>query len=196
MPALVIPNTFQVSVHGLSHGNEVVNVFSYYRVGGINATEAQQIAISWRDTNLANLLACLNNSYAAQKIVVKNLHIAGGPVYELALVGPYPGARGGDASPGNVALALSWRTSSATRSGRGRSYLGPIAETDTIGDTVISALLSLIAVFANTMVTSPPIIGSNLAVASRKFLITRVVASFVVDYILDSMRRRLTGRGR
>lgn len=196
MPAIVIPDTFELSIHGDVHANEVVAVLHYFRTGGVTASEAQSAATAFRDNVLTSYLNCLSANYTARKIVCKNLHTAGGPVYELPLVGSYIGARGGAVMPANVAVALSWRTSSATRSGRGRTYLGPLAEPDCNGDFINPALSGLIATFGSAVINTLLIPGAKVGVASRIHSLTQIILSFVLDAVLDSMRRRLTGRGR
>ena len=65
------------------------------------------------------------------------------------------GGGSGDADPAPVLLSacVSWRTAVATRSGRGRSFLGPVSRRWLQNDgTIHSALLSMVTNAANDLV--------------------------------------------
>lgn len=196
MPPIIIPDAFQITLQGVRAGQEVVNVFGYRRVGGINGAECLNAGISWRNNVLPSLLACLSSTYAGVSITVRNLTTAGGPEAVIPLIGPYTGTRGANAAPGNVAIVSSWYTANAVRAGRGRNYLSPLSESDLFSDFINTALVALIGAFANALINNLPIIGSNFAVITRKFHFANPVNGFRIDTTLDSQRRRLTGRGR
>lgn len=193
--ALVIPHTIEVVVKGTHVGNEFNSVFHYYTPGSISVAQAQTIAIGFRDNVLTSYRNCLNVSYNATVVHVKDLSVANGAVYDLLLVGPYPGGRTGNDLPGNVAIVASWHTSLSGRSFRGRTYLGPLAESDVSGDTIAAGLSSAIAAFIAAIIGYRPLGTLLFSIASRHLLGINQVFSGTLDAIIDSQRRRLTGRG-
>lgn len=196
MPPLIIPNCFQVTLLADRSGNEIVNVFSYIRPGGLASDECVTVGNNWRDNMMTPFLACVHTTYHAVSLTVKSLHAAGGPEAVIPLAGSYTGTRGSTSLPGGVAQVVSWYTSSSTRSGRGRTYFGPISELDTSGDTATAFLLAALATFGRGIVAYSPIIGARFGVASRHLHLVQTVTGFAIDALVDSQRRRLTGRGR
>jgi hypothetical protein len=195
MPALIIPHCVEVVVKGHHVGNEVNSVFNYYTPSSITSAQAQSIAIGFRDNVLTSYRACLTAAYFAEVIHVKDLSVANGVTYDLLLVGPYPGTRGGNDLPGSVALVASWRTALSGRSYRGRTYLGPLAESDVSGDTAAASLTSAVAAFIATIIGYHPLGALLFSVASRHLHGINQIFAGIVDAIVDSQRRRLTGRG-
>lgn len=103
------------------------------------------------------------------------------------------------ALPGNVSCCISLHTATGGRSGRGRIYHygltahaidggdGNWFNTADLGD-IHSAYVDLMTTFDDAV--------SKLAVASRVHGVAYPVTSVTVDNKVDSMRRRLAGRGR
>jgi len=107
--------------------------------------------------------------------------------------------------PGNVSLAIARKTGLSGRTNRGRIFLVGLAENDAVGNTVDTT-------FANTKRDQLNGLTSVLAAAESPFFqvvvsrkpttpggthgkYTSISEWVVVDYNLDSQRRRLNGRG-
>lgn len=103
------------------------------------------------------------------------------------------------ALPGNVSCCVSLRTATGGRSGRGRIYhygLTSHAIDGTDGNWFNTGDLGDIhTAYVNLMTTFDDAV-SKLAVASRLHGVAYPVTSVTVDKNVDSMRRRLAGRGR
>lgn len=107
--------------------------------------------------------------------------------------------------PGNVAFCVSFRSAGRGRSSRGRNYVAGLAETDVSGNTydntrianLVSAYdqLRTIALFQGYMQWSIVSTYEN-KLPRAQALVQPVVAAIATDTVVDSQRRRLTGRGR
>jgi len=105
------------------------------------------------------------------------------------------GSNAGEPEPGNVTSTVSWRTQFIGRRFRGRNYLPSFVIGDTNNDdTIASATLVRLAVLAGSLLFSQdsPFV---LAVFSRIANVVTPVSTAILENILDSMRRRLPGRG-
>lgn len=94
------------------------------------------------------------------------------------------GTGGGTALPPANALCISWRTASATRAGRGRTFLGPLALGLTDADgTPSSAALTALRSAIDTLVgksTGPDADGAAVAVYSPTQNLARDITSGTV----------------
>jgi hypothetical protein len=106
--------------------------------------------------------------------------------------------------PSNVTLAISFRTGFRGRSFRGRAYAVGLTEGQVTGDSVSDAVATAYRehweAFIASVQTDFP--GASLAIVSRcqdgAWLTTATVTpveTVLVDPTVDSMRKRLKGRG-
>jgi hypothetical protein len=114
--------------------------------------------------------------------------------------------------PGNVTMAVSFRTSAAGRSGRGRNYVPGLVDLrdgnslldDTYAGQVITAWQGLRAIAGDdgwsqvvvSRFSGSTIVDGKKVPTPRAAGVTNVVTStLLTDRTLDSQRRRLPGRG-
>jgi len=118
--------------------------------------------------------------------------------------GGVAGARGGDTLPNNVSFAVAFHTGIRGRSFRGRNYLPAIcaddrSATNSLDDGYVS---DVIAAYGGLLTAVLPS-GQTWVVVSRfadneprvTGISTQVISVGATDNIIDSMRRRLPGRG-
>jgi len=109
----------------------------------------------------------------------------------------------GTSSPGNVAMAVSFRTGHAGRSYRGRNYISGIPVADVEGNGIspywAAAIVAAFEGFITEAVSSgfAWVVVSTIAegVLRELGVASPVIAAAVTDLAIDSMRRRLSGRG-
>lgn len=107
------------------------------------------------------------------------------------------------AMPGNVTVTVSFRTSSRGRSGRGRNYIFGLVEENVTGNSVSTTWLNTIRDgYGELLVAALPeewtwVVASlySNGAPRTQALLSPVQAAVVVDYDVDSQRRRLAGRG-
>lgn len=92
------------------------------------------------------------------------------------------GTRTGGSSPTLLAVTCTWRTTSATRSGRGRTFIGPlgfgVVQNDgTLNDADIATLRNAANAFVNASLGPA---GWSFGVLSQKQKLLRDVTSFTV----------------
>lgn len=153
---------------------------------------------SWATIMTPLIVAALSNAVTLLKIVAKT-HNKTYPNVEAEYNFPVGtiGSLTGDVSPGNVTIAVKLLTGIIGRSYRGRQFWFGIAEGITSGNRMTSAGLSLLAQLWTRHLLGFSVLGIVYvpAVASRVKLVLRPVLEITIELFLDSMRRRLTGRG-
>lgn len=99
---------------------------------------------------------------------------------------------------GNVTETISWRTGFAGRKYRGRIYIPGVAQAfANQDDRATSPLVALLTTAATQLILGVATAGPYELAVFHKFDNTyTAITQFVIEAILDSMRRRLPGRGR
>jgi hypothetical protein len=204
MPYVPVSDTVEVELFQRLHGQRVENT-SYWRlVGGYGTSEATDL---WN-----NLLVWWNVDLAPN--LSTDLTLVGGKITDLStstgfaidFTAPTPNPAGDlafGALPGNVALCVSIRTAGRGRSSRGRNYVAGLAENNVVGNTVDTSVWQGIETAYQSMRGLPFADAWEQVVVSRVSggvprvagVALQVTSCKVVDPYVDSMRRRLTGRG-
>lgn len=99
--------------------------------------------------------------------------------------------------PGNVALSWALKSGVRGRKYNGRTFLGQLTEPDCQGDLASNSYMTSAALFMLMHLTalSRDSITLSPAVASRRGGFMTEINRVVATAVLDSQRRRLTGRG-
>jgi hypothetical protein len=153
----------------------------------------------------AHWAALRSASVPLNRIRTRALHVDGGPFEDYSLPTPRYGSQGSGVAAGNVTWCIKKATTSAGRSYRGRWYIAGIpgtyfgADSNHIGATAGANVVAGL----NTLIPALTAGGYTLVVVSyrhnktcRSTGVVTTVSDFVaVDLNVDSMRRRLTGRG-
>jgi len=196
MPAPVFPTAYQVEVRGHLFGQEVENVWHVLGDDPFDAGVASGVAGIFQ-TAYAAIMDPLSQDYTVNEIFVHNLAGTASGEFTLAVIPAQAGGQPVGSEPGNVAFCVSLRTALAGRRFRGRKYFAGIPT-----GSVVANLLDVD--IANEIVTQVAILMANLAANSTPMCVfsptgltlTTVTAITYVDLVVDSQRRRLTGRGR
>lgn len=102
-----------------------------------------------------------------------------------------PGVVAGSAMPGDVALCVSLRTATPTRSGRGRFFLPQPAATQTTAVGRVLALLITDTIASLSGAWSGYLTASDIPVVySRTGRLTRTITSYDIGDLFDTQRRR------
>lgn len=204
MAFIPIPNAVKVVLHQVWNGQSVKNIIWFHKPVLAPYTQAE------RATLITDLTTWWNNhqktsvssTLALQAIEVINQDTSSSPSSMTVFNPPLQGT-GGPAVPLNVALTASLRTSQRGRNFRGRIYVGGLqsgnlADLGTYTTAGAAGLATTVAKLIDPLV----ITNSVLAVASHFFNkqpraqgVLNDVTAVIVETLLDSMRRRLIGRG-
>lgn len=168
-------------------------------------------AAGWSPTTLATAVDAaytLWNTYAKPalpaSISLYNVHgvvydPTGFPyVYDHPVSPEVAGTLANPTAPGNATVTVSERANLAGRKYRGRLYWPGLPSANiNSDDTVNAGIVALLATFAtNFLATFNSGAGTgSLSIFHRNTNTYHAVVSIVLEAILDSMRRRLPGRG-
>jgi len=172
--------------------------------GTPNATDLSNIGSALASYWVAEMLPLQSNALTLTQVVVTWLAVENGV---QAVFGVTPVAPGGQVSaglPGNVSLAVSFRTGLSGRSFRGRNYLAGLTEGQVTGNEISStAAAAFVDVYEGLLPTLTALSLTHVVVSRFagglprvSGVATPVVSYLTTDLVVDSQRRRLTGRGR
>lgn len=203
MAFVPVPNGAKVAVEMTSSGQNVVNTFWFTKTGGFIIDDLEALAEAVWDEYAAFVAAEYGSGVSLMRVVATDMRTQFAPQFTTDH-DPVVGTDDtGVALPNNVALCISKRSGLTGRSTRGRNYFlvqnsGNIAGQSATGAfaAAVDTLVSAIAAAAGTInwvevVASFVQNGVPLATAVTYAITSHVV----VDLTLDSMRRRLPGRG-
>lgn len=192
-----IPSTIRAVLHMTQHGESRVMTIGIFKINGnIQLQDLIDVTTqlkSWWDDNFRTTLV---NDIQLLDITATDISEVGGQQYAAPCLNLCAGTSTAGPAPGNATHTTSWRTASASRSGRGRTYWVGMDESHVNDDDTLSSTAQ-VATITRSIALMVILAGLDmrLAVVSIVDSISRDVVSFVVENILDSMRRRLPSRG-
>jgi hypothetical protein len=197
-PIRCVNGWVSVEFVGAAAGQVVETVFTYECSS--QPTESELIAFlsDWRTRMVPYLQAYSSNGLVFNKLVAKTHSCEFANVgTEYSFTGGTTGNVTGDLQAGNVTIATKLMTGVLGRRRRGRQFVPGLSENSTTGNQAGNALLAALASlfvqhllgFSSTGITYTPAIKSLVIGEIHSVL------SFSIEQFLDSMRRRLTGRG-
>lgn len=204
MPFVPVPAVALAEVRMLLFGQQIENTL-YFKFGGspttLDMNGLGDDLIDWWDLQYSQPLS---TQLTLREIAVTSLVSATAPAVVRTPSSPLAGKDDAPASPGNVALAISFRTVNRGRSFRGRNFIPGIPNDQITGNTVASGVVEAIEGAYADLLTRHSISGDGAWVVVSRFtagaprttgVATDVTSASVVDPLVDSQRRRLTGRG-
>lgn len=208
MPFIPAVDTARVCVNQTLHGQNICNVLHFFKAGGYSEADltalANAVITAWND----NMAPAMSTDIQFTSVTARDMSAVDAEAVEV----PFPALSGGDivnvASPGNVAIVVSWKTGFAGRSRRGRTYLSGVSEDGITGNEINADRLASIRGLVTDFIADMTAAGFQLAIASyfsgvdgngdpipRATALVTPVLTAIVDKWLDSQRRRLQGRG-
>lgn len=194
--------TFQVS------GQQCLNTFYLEDASGAIFTNPSATLSAIQGTIAATLAAQTDNVIAFNLLEFEDQRTVpyGGISQSItpAIVGALATA---NLMPSSVALAVKKNTASLSRSGRGRWYWpvmnsAHLSSADTIASAYAASVVSALGAFQTAVQAALP--SATMGIVSRQNnkipratgLFEAILSWSVVDFNVDSQRRRLVGRGR
>lgn len=207
IPAL---NCARVTVIMTLHGSQVENVYHVNRGDPwdvADLTDLANVFITWMNDTYAPIVSA---DLQFERVQARDLTTEEAPGVEVA----FPALSGGDIAlggglPGNVTLAVKHITGLTGRSRRGRSFIAGIPNGVLVGNHVNDGFQGAVQDAYTTLIGDIATAGFGWVVASfyhgvapltgrpepRLTALMTPIIGVTVDPNLDSMRRRLTGRG-
>jgi len=209
---MAVNDTVRLDVVGTANGQQHIHTL-HFRYQEVTSTE-QGLIDSWQSIGRT----AYRGLFATTDPVVTLLRatqVCGSvplraPVEEAELAATQFGtvSWGGDPAPSWLAAVISWRTASAGRSRRGRSYLGGVYEAAIVGNNITSTYSTKLATYRDALLAAytvgGTVAGYKLVVYSRKLASvpgtqcqdsSTLITSAVIDDPLGSMKSRKPGSG-
>lgn len=199
------PNTLQAELRYLYGSQQCENVVYFTGSGGVTpalATSLGAALVAWWN---ANFKASSPTTMALREVYLTDLSSASSFTVSYVTGLPSNGTNVGDPLPFNCAHCVSFRTANRGRSGRGRNYVTGLIDTDALANTLIAGRVTTdVNAYAALVGAGTFVAGLQFVVVSRfsggaprpTALIQPITSVLSVDTTVDSMRRRLPGRGR
>lgn len=205
MAFIPVPTVAQAQVFGRIDGQQTINDLYFASVSPpITLGQLDSLALALADWFTATVLTFLSASYSFERVHVRDLTTQAGFIAESAN-GAGPGGAGGAFVPNNVAPCISFRTSVAGRSGRGRNYIPGVPQSVVNGNTMTSGFMAdMVAAYQQLLPSGSlhpdgwlwVVVSRFTANAPRPAGVANAVLSVLfADTTVDSQRRRLPGRG-
>lgn len=191
------PGTARVALIVQRDSRKFINVLHMARSDGADLTSADL-------TNMANTVAdWWLNSYRATctpaivgDSIIASKQDPADPLQETVYIASAGTLVGGTLDPADVTGAISWRTGLAGRKYRGRMYhFQPNGGYINANDTFQGVLLSSFTSLGNYLLSHAATAGLQAIVFHRADNTYTKIVTVIMDQLVDSMRRRLQGRG-
>jgi hypothetical protein len=201
-----VPATVQIQLMGREDGQTTINDLSFYHTGG-EPTTGELITLledvcAWYAGSIGSV-ASSTWTFVLGKLRVLSTQTG---ITLANAAHTTPGGVGGPPAPNNVSFAVSFRTAIGGRGGRGRNYMPGIPDQALTGNTVNSDFVTNYVNFYSALLVGGGVIDAPWAwVVVHRYQdkvrlpvgeVNSVEAVVASDNVVDSMRRRLPGRGR
>lgn len=203
-PFIPAPDTLRVEAHYRIFGQQVENITYYAGPAVLTGDFLNAFATAWFDLWSANLAPLQTSDLELTDIVLIDMSDATGVRYTWVPDAAAPGTDTNPPLPLNVTAAITFHTARRGRGSQGRNYhIGmtkPKAEQNLINEAYRASLQAAYSNFTNIPIDSDNHAQVVLSQCQDGAWLTTAntwnVLSVSVDNLLDSQRRRLTGRGR
>lgn len=204
MPTVYTPNTVKVCLRFNQQGQETCNVFHVDVAAEPVEETLKDVGAIVRDWWIANLRAVTANQTSLQAVEVTDVS---GPSEDGVIITsglPSAGTGTGEPMPNNVTVATKLVSGFTGRSRRGRKFFVGMQETQTqTGGQLITTTLQIALNAAyQALITALVNEGWQLVINSvtangvpRAVGLNTPVTAALTELTVDSMRRRLPGRG-
>ena len=205
MAFVATANTAEVEVRQMLFGQLIENTLYFHNPDGWDADSLLTLATAIGAWWAADIMPHLTSQLTMREIVARDLTTAtGSQAVDPSWAGIAGGVEG-TSVPSNVALAISFRTALSGRSFRGRNYISGFDVDHVPNNTINTGVAdALVAAYNDLQTAVTEVLAGVTWVVVSKFSegvprlageVTTVLVASLTDYFVDSMRRRLTGRG-
>lgn len=192
-------------------------IYTYFGQRVENTLYFRHAATGWTEPELAALAQALQNWWVGElqsltsnaatlvQIDVTDLSTQFGPKLQVPVTPPQAGAEVNEGEPGNVSFCTTFSTGQRGRAFRGRNFFVGLTTGFVTGNTVSNAFATTLRNGYDTLIGATYLpVGViwvhvarvvNGVVQMPTALTVPVIAAVHADLFVDSMRRRLTGRG-
>jgi len=199
MAQTFIPGWLYGVLRSTAQGNVFENTFSLSTTPNLHPTggDLETLAADWWSVVGLSIQSFTSTDVTFLSITIRDLNDVTGAEGTYTLPVNTNGLLASQSVPYNAAAVISWRSAQVGRRGRGRWYALGIGETQVAGN-ILGAPMQTLLLAAGVVInsyTGTGAVPSTPVIASRAAEVLYPIAAVVVDTFVDSMRRRLQGRG-
>jgi len=208
MPFIPVADTAKAAIKFTVFGQNCVNTLWFKKSGGWDETDLNDLCVALNSWVIAELLPLMTNDLSFTGSSAVDMSAEGQEGVEVPVS---PAEEGGNVVaglPNNVTAAIKFLTGFTGRSNRGRNFFVGLGENQATGNTLAGATQTAIIAAYDALASYLTDLTADHVVASlysgvdeeghpipRVAGVTKVVTQYAMDALLDSMRRRLEGRG-
>jgi len=208
MAFIPVENTAKVALLFQQYGQKLVQTLWFNKASDWTSEDLNDLATAVNSWVVDELLPLMVNNVSFIGSTAVDMSAAGSEGVELLEGTPVAGSGGSQGLPSNVTAAIKFLTGLTGRSNRGRNFIVGIPREATTGDNINGAsaaeFVSAYEALASylTGLTADHVVASLYSGVDgdghpipRSAGVVHAVTSYAMDLALDSMRRRLIGRG-
>lgn len=203
MAFVPFPTGIQAELRFLLDEQRVENTLWFDAGGTPTTAQLEDVALMLTAWAASDLLSALSNQISLMEVYVTSQASNTAPTYSSTAGMPIPGGIASVAVPNQCALGVTFRTAARGRTARGRNYVAGIPQTKLVSNTWDTTWANDIRAGYGNLIADAATAGVTWCVASKRFnnadratgLLRPVTSVALVDYIVDSQRRRTPGRG-
>lgn len=198
------PNTAKLEMIYSEFGQRIENVLHIRKIGGWTSETLLDLANAAQQAWTTNLRPAQAGDVTIQLIRATDVSVENGPGVEIGDISPNGGLLQSPGLPTGTTVATKFSTGLTGRSNRGRAFWVGLVEEDVTGNQISGVVQTRINQAWNNFFTDLVglVPGAQHVVVSycnnkawRTTAAVNTVLSYSTDLDVDSMRRRLTGRG-
>lgn len=205
MAFIPIPQCAQVQIYGQIDRQVTINDLYFSHGTPIDIPALQSLADAVMTWHTTDILPNLSDDWSLIKAVATDLTTNTSGQY-TSVLGAGAGGTSGESNPNNVAATISFRTALRGRSYRGRNYIPGVPGSNVTLNTLDPGwMLAMTNGYGNLIFGGAAIPADWAWVVASRYtggaprvsgIVELVTNVLFVDDTVDSMRRRLPGRGR
>lgn len=196
------PDVARFAMEFLWQGELAVNVYHMFLENGWNANELETACAALKDWWDDDLKAEVSSTVTLETIRARDLSSETGAQLDYTTGLPITAGSAAASAPNNCTFAVQWRTALSGRSYRGRTFHVGLTTTKYSANQLTPANATEFETIYGGLIEAIGTAGYNMVVLSRYANGTQRnegvytnITSCRINRVLDSMRRRLPGRG-
>lgn len=205
MPTVFNPNVAEVNLIHRWDGQQVENLLYFFSTVEPGQQDLKDLADGVKEYWQTNMLPLMSNQVAFLLAEVQKCEPVPAETASASADLPNTGGDTNPSMPNSTSITITFRTGLSGRSYRGRNFWLGLTEPNVVNSYVEPTLVASVVGAYNGMVGNDAVVtGWHWGVYSQYHngvpretgLFTSITNATVIDYVVDSQRRRLPGRGK
>jgi len=208
MAFIPVADAAKVALKFTLFGQQCVNTMWFTKSGGWTSEDLVDLCTAVNSWCVAELMPNASHDVVFNGSTAVDMSAAGQEGVEVQLTPGEEGGNGSDALPSNVTAAIKFLTGFTGRSNRGRNFFIGLAPNTVADDNITTTVQGTLLAAYDALASYLTGLAAEHVVASlysgvdsegkpipRSAGVVKAVTQYAMDTTIDSMRRRLIGRG-